>query len=154
MKGRRHTHPHAAREIGRTAVLAGLIAGLLASGVAMAAAVRTIDLGPKVGDILIFRQGAHMPPDWEFTVTNTAAEQTASCLLQPGIMAAGGGSLVVEERFQSPRLFRVHWAGTRTSQGSANCGPSAELEVSGVDLQLLSNAVGGPGVGPKSLDWF
>ena len=45
MKGRRRTQPQAVHEIGRTAVLAGLIAGLLASGVAMAAAVRTIDLG-------------------------------------------------------------------------------------------------------------
>jgi hypothetical protein len=148
MKGRKRTYPHSAKEIGRTAVLAGLIAGLLASGVAMTTVVRTIDLGPKVGDILVFRQGAHMPPDWEFTVASTAAGEMASCLLQPDIMAAGGGSLVVEERSLSPRRFRVHWAGKRTSQGSANCGQNAELEVSGMDLQLLSNAVGGPGVDP------
>ena len=153
MKGRRRTQPQAVHEIGRTAVLAGLIAGLLASGVAMAAAVRTIDLGPKVGDILVFRPGAHMPPDWEFTVANTTAAP-ADCLLQPLVMAAGGGSLVVEERFHSPRRFRVHWAGERTSQAGADCGRSAELEVTGGDLQLLSNAVGGPGVNPKFPDWF
>ena len=60
-------------------------------------------------------------------------------------MASGGGSLVVEERFQ-PRMFHVHWAGSRTSEGSADCGSSAELVLPAADLQLLSNTVGGAGV--------
>jgi hypothetical protein len=61
-------------------------------------------------------------------------------------MAGHGGSLVVEERFTTPRSFRVHWAGGSTSTGSTDCGGTADLMVSGTDLQLLSNAVGGPGV--------
>src|SRR5215471_7111757 len=131
----------------RTAVLASLIAALLASSVAMVSAATRIEIGPQVGDILVFRRGAHMPTDWEFTVMTTAVS-AATCSLRPDIMAAEGGSLVVEQRLQSPRTFQVHWAGIRTSMGGSDCGGSAELIVSSADLQLLSNVVGGPGVGP------
>src|SRR6516164_5233935 len=96
------------REVVRTAVLASLIAALLASNVAMVSAATKIEIGPQVGDILVFRQGAHMPTDWEFTVMTTAVP-AASCSLRPAIMAAEGGSLVVEQRLQGPRTFQVHW---------------------------------------------
>jgi hypothetical protein len=76
----------------------------------------------------------------------TTAMPVATCSLRPDIMAAEGGSLVVERRLQSPRTFQVHWAGVRTSTGGSDCGGSAELIVSNTDLQLLSNFVGGPGV--------
>ena len=66
-------------------------------------------------------------------------------------MASGGGSLVVEERIQQPRMFHVHWAGAHTSEGSADCGSSAELVLPAADLQLLSNAVGGAGVEHRAL---
>jgi hypothetical protein len=144
MRGRGQ-HDQAGTGIGKTAVLAALIAGLLAGGVAMVAAATTFDLGPKVGDILVFRQGARVPADWEFAVTSSAAEKT-ECSLRPDVMAAHGGSLVVEERFTKPRSFLVHWAGGPTSGGSTDCGDSADLVVTGADLRLLSNAVGGPGV--------
>ena len=130
--------------IGRTVVMAGLIAGLLAGGVAMMATATTIDLGPKVGDILVFRPGERVPTDWEFAATTAA--RPATCSLRPNVMAAHGGSLVVEERFTKPRSFLVHWAGGATSTGPADCGESADLVMPGTDLQLLSNAVGGPGV--------
>ncbi|HEY7576824.1 MAG TPA: hypothetical protein VH855_04445 [Acetobacteraceae bacterium] len=139
--------------IGRTAIMAGLIAGLLAGGVAMVAAATTLDLGPKVGDILVFRHGARVPADWEFAVSRSAPD-AATCSLRPEVMAAHGGSLVVEERFTNPRSFRVHWAGGPTSVGAADCGASADLRVSGTDLQLLSNVVGGPGVEPTSFTRF
>jgi hypothetical protein len=129
----------------RTVLLAALIAGLLASSVAMVSAARTLDMGPQVGDILVFRQGARMPADWEFTVT-TAATPASSCNLRPDVMATEGGSLVVEQRYQAPHVFQVHWAGGHTSAASADCGASAELVLQGSDLQLLSNAVGGAGV--------
>ena len=132
-------------DVVRTAMLASLIAALLASSVAMVSAATRIEIGPKVGDILVFRQGAHMPIDWEFTVMTTAVP-AASCSLRPAIMAAEGGSLVVEQRLQSPRTFQVHWGGLRTSADGSDCGGSAELVVSNADLQLLSNVVGGPGV--------
>ena len=134
-------------EVVRTAVLGSLIAALLASSVAMVSAATRIEIGPKVGDILVFPRGAHMPTDWEFTVMTTAVP-AATCSLSPAIMAAEGGSLVVEQRLQGPRTFQVHWAGIRTSTDGPDCGGSAELVVSNADLQLLSNIVGGPGVKP------
>ena len=143
MKGRGQ-YDRAGSGIGRTAIMASLIASLLASGVGMVATATTLDLGPKVGDILVFRPGARVPSDWEFVVPFSA--RTATCSLRPNAMAAHGGSLVVEERFTTPRSFRVHWAGGPTSTGAADCGASADLTVTGPDLQLLSNAVGGPGV--------
>ena len=140
-------------EVVRTAVLASLIAALLASSVAMVSAATRIEIGPQVGDILVFRRGAHMPTDWTFTVMSTAVP-AATCSLRPAIMAAEGGSLVVEQRLQSPRTFQVHWAGMRTSKDGSDCGGSAELIVSNADLQLLSNVVGGPGVEPHTLSAF
>lgn len=144
MRGRKSVNGSAG-EVARTVVLASLIAALLAGSVAMVSAATTIDLGPKVGDILVFRPGARMPTDWEFTAT-TAATPPRSCTLRPEVMALQGGSLVVEQRFDRPRAFQVHWAGTRTNEGSSDCGGSAELVLPHADLQLLSNAVGGPGV--------
>ena len=64
-------------------------------------------------------------------------------------MASGGGSLVVEQRFPGKRLYRVHWAGQRTSNDTSDCGDAADLLVSRFDLQLLTNAVGGAGVEPR-----
>jgi hypothetical protein len=130
-------------EVVRTAVLAAL----LASSVAVVSAATRIEIGPKVGDILVFQRGAHMPTDWEFTVMTTAVP-AATCSLRPAVMAAEGGSLVVEQRLQSPRTFQVHWGGIHTSADGYDCGGSAELVVSNADLQLLSNVVGGPGVKP------
>jgi hypothetical protein len=135
-------------EIAKTALFASLIAGLLASGVAMATAVRNVDMNPKVGDILVYRAGTHLATDWDFTAAIADRPET-SCVLKPDTMARSGGSLVVEERLLATQMYRVHWAGVQTSIGGADCGSSAELLVALPDLQLLSNAVGGPGVEHK-----
>jgi hypothetical protein len=132
-------------ELGRTVLYACIIAMLLASSVAVASAVTALDISPKVGDILVFRPGAHVATDWSFDVARSA-EPTSRCVLKPELMAAGGGSLVIEERLRHPYSYSVHWAGTRSSDGSFDCGRSADLIVTGPDMQLLSNAVGGPGL--------
>ena len=154
MRWRRHSNETAgARDIARTAMLASVIAGLLVGGVAMVSAATTIDMGPKVGDILVFRQGARAPSDWDFTVATTARPQQ-TCTLRPDVMTAGGGSLVVEQRLEKPRVYHVHWAGTHTSEGADDCGSKADLTISGSDLQLLTNAVGGAGVEHRSFGGF
>ncbi len=134
-----------AADIGRTAILGGVLGVLLASCVAVVAAASTLELGPKVGDILVFKPGAQVPADWEFPAVNQGGQLPVSCNLKPDAMTSGGGSLVVEQRLEH-RAYRVHWAGTRTSADTGNCGATADLVVSGGDLQLLINAVGGPGV--------
>ena len=47
----------------------------------------------------------------------------------------------------SPPIFRVHWAGLHTSDGSGDCGEQADIVLSRTDLQKLANAAGG--YGPK-----
>jgi hypothetical protein len=69
-------------------------------------------------------------------------------------MAADGGSLVVEERSNDHRMYRVHWAGQRTTDGPSDCGSSADLMLSRPNLQLLINAIGGTGVERKSFGEF
>jgi hypothetical protein len=104
-----------------------------------------------MGDILVFKHGARMPSDWEFAVTTS---QAVGCVLTPAVMAADGGSLVVEQRFNDPHIYHVHWAGGRTSDGATDCGRSADLVVNSAELQLLSNAVGGPGVEHDVFGWL
>ena len=154
MKGR---NPRGADQatggVGGAALLGCVLGALLASSVAVVTEVRTIDIGPKVGDILVFRPGSEVAADWEFPATATG-QTTHTCTLKPNVMLASGGSLVVEGRLPSLREFHVHWAGARTNDNASNCGSSADLVVSGPDLQLLTNAVGGAGVQRKSFAGF
>jgi hypothetical protein len=147
MRGRDRRHPtEAVGRIVETALLACVLAALLASSVALVAAARTIDIAPKVGDVLVFKPTMRVPADWEFAAVTTSDQLPVSCNLRPDSMASGGGSLVVEQRFAGSRMYRVHWAGQRTSSDTADCGNAADLLVSRGDLQLLTNAVGGAGV--------
>jgi hypothetical protein len=154
---KRHDDRRADRAPGghiKTIVTAALIATVLASGAAMMAAARTVDLAPKVGDILVFRTEARLPADWEFNAVTLSDQLPVSCRLQPAVMASAGGSLVVEQRSNDARTYRVHWAGRETSGTGTDCGGSADLLMSRADLQLLSNAVGGPGVDRRTLGGF
>jgi hypothetical protein len=130
------------------AALAGcVVAILLASVVGAAAFVRTLDIAPQVGDILVFRPAAHLETDWE--VAARRPDGGSGCVLRPDVMSVQGGSLVVEERAMGSRAYRVHWAGPRTAMGISSCGDDADLLVARGDLQLLINVVGGVGVQPK-----
>jgi hypothetical protein len=148
MKGsdRRRTGGEPATDIVGTALMACLLAALLASSVAVVSAARTIDIAPKIGDILVFRVGAQVPTDWDFPAVTISDQLPVSCNLQPDVMVSAGGSLVVEERLANKRMYRVHWAGQHTSTGASDCGAAADVLVSRYDLQLLINAVGGTGV--------
>jgi hypothetical protein len=116
--------------------------------------------GPQVGAIVVFKPGTERLDLWH--VSASAADDIApdptggaiirACTLAPSTMAEGGGSLVVEaRRMSSPPIYRVHWAGLRTSNGSDNCGKEADLILSRTDLQKLANTAGGFGIGPKTI---
>jgi hypothetical protein len=81
MKGR---NPRGADEatggIGGAALLGCVLGALLASSVAVVTEVRTIDIGPKVGDILVFRPGAQVAADWEFPAA-AAGQPAQTCTL-------------------------------------------------------------------------
>jgi hypothetical protein len=151
--GRRRTSETVGAVV-ETALRAVVLAALLASSVAVVTVARTIDIAPKVGDVLVFRPGARIVADWEFAVVTDSGQVPVSCKLKPDVMASGGGSLVVEQRFAGRRLYRVHWAGQRTSNDASDCGRAADLLVPRIELQLLTNAVGGAGVAHSTFAGF
>jgi hypothetical protein len=116
--------------------------------------------GPQVGAIVVFKPGAERMDLWHVSASVgddispdlMGGAVTRACTLSPSAMAEGGGSLVVEARhMSSPPIYRVHWAGLRTSVGGADCGKAADLVLSRTDLQKLANTAGGFGVGPRML---
>nr|WP_294503750.1 hypothetical protein [uncultured Rhodopila sp.] len=111
---------------------------------------------PKVGDIVVFKPGSQDTDMWEMTIPATVISPTGlaagTCSLDPNVMAADGGSLVVESRRTEPSLlYIVHWAGAQTAKVAGNCGAAADVMVSRTDLQRLANAAGGFGIGEKGM---
>jgi len=105
-------------------------------------------LGPQAGDIITF-VAARAPSVSTGVITAGRAATTgkASCILDVQTMQRSGGSLVVEsKRFAPKRIFQVHWAGARTSNGPDDCGTSADLLVSIDEVAALIFAAGGKGV--------
>lgn len=110
---------------------------------------------PKVGDIVVFQPGSEDTDMWQMSIPasrTSTAHAPMVCSLDPNVMATDGGSVVVEGRQDKPSLlYRIHWAGTRTTKDRGNCGSSADLMVTRTDLQHLANAAGGFGVGDKGI---
>jgi hypothetical protein len=107
---------------------------------------------PKVGDVVVFRPGSQDNDTWQLDVPATRITGSAGCILNPNVMAADGGSLVVESRQEtSPPLYGLHWAGGHTANGAADCGQAADVTVTRVDLQKLANSAGGFGIGNKGV---
>ena len=111
---------------------------------------------PKVGDIVAFKSGSEDTDMWQITIPATSVSAIGSppakCSLDPNVMAATGGSLVVEGVEEKPSLqYRVHWAGSGTAKTTGDCGELASLLLSRTDLQRLANAAGGFGVGDKGI---
>lgn len=107
-------------------------------------------LGPQLGDIVSFLPGniiSSMPTSITVSPVNTTARKT--CVLDMQVIQTSGGSLVIEATRSEPdRLFNVHWAGSRTSDGQNDCGSSADLLLNRVQVAALIFAAGGKGVKP------
>jgi hypothetical protein len=111
---------------------------------------------PKVGDMVVFRPSSQDGDAWQLDVPATEVVSPSmmlgTCTLNPNVMAANGGSLVVEARREtSPPMYRLHWAGGHTANGAPDCGHVADLTVTRLDLQKLANSAGGFGIGNQSL---
>ncbi|HEY4044703.1 MAG TPA: hypothetical protein VGM32_23060 [Rhodopila sp.] len=110
---------------------------------------------PKVGDIVTFKPGSQDADAWQVTVPATlvsaAGSPVAGCSLDPNVMAARGGSIVVEGLEEPALLYRIHWAGSMTAEANGDCGGSADLLLPRTDLQRLANAAGGFGVGDRGI---
>ncbi len=106
--------------------------------------------GPEVGAIVSF-DPAEGPRQWDQPGIParyaSAAPSPQSCVLVPSLIAAGGGSFVVEAKQTTvPPTFRVHWSGRRTDNGTQDCGRSADLTLALPQLRALANVAGGFGV--------
>jgi hypothetical protein len=94
-------------------------------------------------------------PD-EFVSWNTHARIVAvpmgyswsvPCIIDVSIIRAAGGSLIIEVMQTGHQLgIRVHWAGTRTSAGDADCSVTADLLLTTRDIGTLKFASGSLGI--------
>lgn len=105
-------------------------------------------LGPQLGDIVSFLPSdtsTSMSSSITVSPVNTSARNP--CVLDMQVIQKSGGSLVIEATRSKPdRLFKVHWAGVRTSHGQCDCGNSADLLLNSVQITALIFAAGGKGV--------
>lgn len=153
---RPNTRQHGERDTTLTAwvpVLAA-VAIMVTGCVSTLMALELDTFRPKLGDVVVFQPATQDTDAWQVDVPGTDVVnrkgQLAGCTLNPNVMAIDGGSLVVEARQEtSPPLYRLHWAGGHTDTGAADCGTSAEMTVTRVDLQKLANSAGGFGIGEK-----
>ena len=153
MRQRHHDHDEQREDSAVWTVVAFGLAALLTVGVAAVKIARSIEIGPHVGDIVSFHPGAQISYAQQTEIAAPVAGQPgANCTLNLVVMGLDGGSLVVEEKRASrPPIYRVHWAGGRTSHGGSDCGASADLTLSLPDLLTLAEGVGGFGV--RAEEW-
>jgi hypothetical protein len=150
-----HSHHQAGAGIGLTSVLT-IFASALSLFVCLVSFSEIAQIGPVVGEMISFdpRNG---PRYWSqpgipaLTVPAGGRRQVGQprqCILMPSVMAASGGSLVIEAKeMTQPPLFRVHWSGPHTDLGAGDCGRSADLTLQLVQLRALANVAGGYGPG-------
>lgn len=155
----RRTNPHhdtpnspiAADWLPVLAAVMVMIAGFLGSFLLL----RLDTFRPGVGDIVSFPPGAAdeavLRTPVPATIIGRDGKALGTCTIDPNVIAAAGGSLIVEARRDlTGAAYQVHWTGARTDNPGADCGHDADLLLSRTDLQRLANAAGGFGVGHKS----
>jgi hypothetical protein len=104
--------------------------------------------GPRVGSIIAFEPSAKVDSGPGIRVAVDRDDRTV-CTLDLSAIRRSGGSLVIETGLAGQdALFRVHWAGGRTSDDGADCGRDANLTVARKHLDLLASYAGGYGAGP------
>ena len=142
--------PGEGKFIGIGTILLGMAAIALAGMVGTIGLIRQVgDIGPNVGDIVVFDPLDSMSRDMKARVTavHTGSQHGVACVLDVRAMHAGGGSLVIESRQpMTTNGLRVHWAGARSADDGAGCGSSAELLLNQDDVEVLAMAAGGFGV--------
>jgi hypothetical protein len=159
-RDRRHRYLERASEVTWGPVLAVVATTLSIACLGSMCFLQLEQFGPEVGAMVVFKPGTQRMDLWHINasaVANAGPDPAAdaitrACILRPSAMAEGGGSLVVEARRMSrPPIYLVHWVGSRTSDGSGDCGREADLVLSRTDLQKLANTAGGYGAGAKTI---
>ncbi len=121
-------------------------ATLLAAAGAVNIASLIMRNGPGVGDIITFDYARGNPFGNDTRLLVHRPDQFA-CVLDLNTLKANGGSIIVEARTPGEsRTIQVHWAGSKTSADTGDCGPVADLIVDHHDMDILAVAAGGYGV--------
>lgn len=135
MNGWRYRAVSRAREILETMLLAALLAGALIGADGALSLLSRVQFGPPVGAILTFGWYGSTTRTWHVPAMQSSTNRL--CALQPSVMAAAHGSMVVERRMPDGRTFLVHWAGGPTSDDAGNCGSDVDLTIGLAAMQTL-----------------
>jgi hypothetical protein len=107
-------------------------------------------LDPAVDDVLDFNPAAHLPRDLRETVATPRIGHRL-CVFDARAMHRGAGNLIVERWQADDKLVdQIHWAAGHSSSGPDNCDSAVDLVLSGPNLDRLSIAAGGWGIGRSS----
>ncbi len=135
---------------GLGSVLLGAVAIALAGMVGTVGLIHQVDeLGPKVGDIVVFDPLTPISRDMHagLPAMSASGQPGVACVLDVRTMHTNGGSVVIEAHEPGANFgYRVHWAGVRSSGDGTNCGPTADLMMNLEDIEVLAMAAGGYGV--------
>ena len=121
---------------------------VMAAGVAGNVAGTYVHSAPLVGHIVAFQASATIGSDADTSVAVHRQDQS-DCGIELNVIHRFGGSLVVETQIGATGMFRVHWAGPRTSNDSEDCGSDADLMVGRHELDILASSAGGYGAGQE-----
>jgi hypothetical protein len=103
-------------------------------------------LGPQIGAIIAFEpvQAELNDTQVRIVVLRIGKSSPSPCVLDAHVMLTSGGSLMIDAiPFDSRRRVRVHWIGTRTSDGVNDCGTAADLLLTREDIAALTVAASG-----------
>jgi hypothetical protein len=146
-----NTRHHSADTSVLTTILTLVAVALLTVSTGLWVMLQLEQLAPALGGIVVFQPGTAASERWSVAVDiaqpagdRPTANTGVHCALSPNVMGIGGGSLVIEARRMSrPPVFRVHWAGGHTANGSSDCGTAADVVIERTELMRLANAAGG-----------
>ncbi len=145
-----HSSDRAGEDLGLFTLVTYLLAFALCLMTCLMSLSEMQEVGPDVGEIVTF-DPHDGPKRWEMPGIparfSSIAAPRQSCVLTPSVIAAGGGSFVIESKqLDHPPVFLVHWSGSRTDNSAQDCGRAADLALSLIQLRALANVAGGFGV--------
>lgn len=132
---------HLRAKAAAVAVVCLLVVGTISASLGLARAMM-----PQVGDIIAFPATGTGGVSTRATLRVRFAGHPGEppCRLDLPTIQTNGGSLVVEAVLPGPvPVYRMHWAGARTSGNALNCGGSADLLLTPYDVGVLLFAARG-----------
>ena len=136
------------RHHGKTGPDAPMLLLAVASFLVMVSAVSGLTqqitmFGPAVGDIIRFDPARIGVEASEVKLTVERQDRTV-CTMDLSLIGHGGGSIILERFEPGAALpWHGHWAGPRTSGDAMDCGTSADLALSSINITFLSAGAGG-----------